>query len=115
MLNFESDLEENRPTSQETGDNNHHLIGPTSMTRSESEDQLERLSQRIDTKISEGLTSSLTQFESRLETALECIRQTVTNSLSAGSQVVTDQESDVDREYKSIVPRAYPGYSKLQI
>ena len=34
-----------------------------------------------------------------MEAALESIRQTVTTSLSARSQVVTDQESEVDHDY----------------
>ena len=77
-------------------DTNHILGDPTSTTRLESEGQFERLGQKIDTKINEGLTTSLTQFESRLEATLENIRQTVTTSLSARSQVVTDQEREVE-------------------
>ena len=71
-------------------------VRPTSTTRLTSEDQFERLSQKIDSKIDEGLTSTLTQFEIGLEAALESLRQTVTTSLSARSQVVTEPESELD-------------------
>ena len=108
MLGENSDNDENHLSTQNISDNAQPLLNPTSTTRLESEDQFERLSQRIDTRINEGLTSSLTQFEAKLETALECIRRTVTNSLGARSQVLTDQDSDVDREYGSV------GVSRIQ-
>ena len=97
MLGEESDNEGIHLTLQNIYVNNQPLLIPNRTTQLESEDQFEKLSQRIDTKINEGLTSSLSQFQSKLEAALESIRQTVTTSLSARSQVVTDQESDVDR------------------
>ena len=73
------------------------VLIPTSTTRLDAEDEFVRLSHRIDSEIDKGLSASLLQFESRLEAALESIRQTVTNSLSARSQMCTDNESDVDQ------------------
>ena len=77
------------------------LSNPTRTSRLKSEDKFEKLSQKIDTKINEGLTTMLTQFELRLEAALDSIRQTVTTSLSARSQVVTELESETEYGHRS--------------
>ena len=101
MLSPESDIEENHAISHNIGNTKHTLSDPTSTTRLESDDQFERLSQRVDAKINDGLNKSLTQFESRLEAALETVRQTVTTSLSARSQEIIDQKSEVDLDYRT--------------
>ena len=97
MLGEDSDQDENNHNTQNTNANYQPVLTPTSTTRLDAEDEFVRLSHRIDFEIDKGLSASLLQFESRLEAALESIRQTVTNSLSARSQMCTDNESDVDQ------------------
>ena len=97
MLSPELPKEKDNRNSPHNPRKHWSLLGnPTSTSRIDSEDQFEKLSQNINTKIREGLTTTLTQFESRLEAALDSLRQTVENSLSGRSQLVTEPESEAD-------------------